>query len=81
MLSCLSNAGLIEVMMFFQGLALSRNIEAVDYLECSALRTEGLKHLFEQTILCALEHKSGYGKSKDPKVNSSNEMPPTQRNS
>eukprot|EP01129_Flabellula_baltica_P014489 TRINITY_DN6942_c0_g1_i1.p1 TRINITY_DN6942_c0_g1~~TRINITY_DN6942_c0_g1_i1.p1 ORF type:complete len:215 (-),score=59.49 TRINITY_DN6942_c0_g1_i1:44-688(-) len=38
-----------------QGKALAEEIEAFDYMECSALTQEGLGDIFDQTVKCVLE--------------------------
>lgn len=56
-----------------QGEAISKEIEAQAYLECSALTQEGVKEIFEEAILTALyperrkvkKDKKKKGKSKE----------------
>ncbi|KAN0031380.1 hypothetical protein ACTFIV_005244 [Dictyostelium citrinum] len=42
-----------------QGLALSKEIKATVYLECSALRNEGIIEIFKQVVRCYLYCKDG----------------------
>ena len=38
------------------GDSLAREVRAVRYVECSALTQEGLKNVFDEAVLAALEH-------------------------
>uniref|UniRef100_A0A3Q4G455 Cell division cycle 42 n=1 Tax=Neolamprologus brichardi TaxID=32507 RepID=A0A3Q4G455_NEOBR len=44
-----------QVVTFKDGEELARHLKAVKYMECSALTQEGLKNVFDEAILAALE--------------------------
>jgi len=47
-----------------QGLQMAKEISAVRYLECSALTQKGLKNVFDEAIVAALEPQVVRKKSK-----------------
>ena len=47
-----------------QGEELARELRAVKYVECSALTQKGLKNVFDEAILAALEPPEGFNTRK-----------------
>ena len=52
---------------YHQGLAVSADIKAINYIECSALTHERLKNIFDEAIRAALGYIPDTNKSKKPK--------------
>lgn len=50
-----------------QGMQLAREIGAIEYLECSALKGTGVQAVFDVVATCGLQYRSQYGERKRKK--------------
>lgn len=54
----------MQAVRFEEGLNLAAEIDAVKYMECSALSQDGLSAAFEETVRAALQSATASQKSK-----------------